>query len=144
MVDVLAKEGNVEEVEGLSLGTALSALIGSLPKAHLLPQQGEVRLMGHETKHDLYGGREEGEGREREGEGGRGEGEGRERGERGRERGGSGRERGGRGEEGWEGEGVRGMEGGRKGKRQGEGSGGEREGEGSGGGTEGKGCVVCA
>ena len=89
MVDVLAKEGDVEEVEGLSLGTALSALIGSLPKTHLLPQQGEVRLMGHETKHDLYGGREEGEGRERggrgregggrgEGEGGRGEGEGRE------------------------------------------------------------------
>lgn len=87
VVDVLAKEGDVEEVEGLSLRTALSALIGSFPKAYLLPQQGKVRLMGHKTKHDLYGGsererrerggrkgeREEGGGME-EGDGGRGEG----------------------------------------------------------------------
>ena len=49
VVDVLAKDGDVEEVEGLGLGTVLPALIGSLPKSHLLPQQGEVGFVCHNT-----------------------------------------------------------------------------------------------
>ena len=52
-VEVFPHDGEMQEVEGDSVWSGLSLLLSFLSKSHLFSEQGEVRLVGHKTQHDL-------------------------------------------------------------------------------------------
>ena len=52
-VEVFPHDGEMQEVEGDGVWGGLSLLLSLLSESHLFSEQGEVRLVGHKTQHDL-------------------------------------------------------------------------------------------